>query len=231
MSLSVTNTSVNSEQNPGKNEAGCSLVWVASRTAIDAKKSFVCMWYESPFPSYVSLGTEAGWPPHIISIDVPRRDEGDGERGKKKIWDGGKTRLILVVQNIEEKWVHFYPLHIVAVLVSHFQVQGCDSTHEVQSRAAIQRPQQGGQNHFRHLDRLFGPRLANCHGVKLNAISLSKLYSFSYNNANGVWDPTAESAPECKLYDANFIIYSSVASFYIPCVVIILLYYRIMKVK
>ncbi len=35
---------------------------------------------------------------------------------------------------------------------------------------------------------------------------------------------------ECKLYDANFIIYSSIASFYIPCFVILLFYYRIMKV-
>ena len=33
------------------------------------------------------------------------------------------------------------------------------------------------------------------------------------------------------MYDSDFIIYSSVVSFYIPCFVILLLYWRIMKVK
>ncbi len=36
---------------------------------------------------------------------------------------------------------------------------------------------------------------------------------------------------ECKFYDANFIIVSSVASFYIPCCIILVLYYKIMKVR
>ena len=35
---------------------------------------------------------------------------------------------------------------------------------------------------------------------------------------------------DCRFYDANFVIVSSVASFYIPCCIILVLYYKIMKV-
>ena len=41
-------------------------------------------------------------------------------------------------------------------------------------------------------------------------------------------NPSAET--ECKLYDSNFIILSSVLSFYIPCFVLMILYYKILKV-
>jgi ATP/ADP translocase len=34
---------------------------------------------------------------------------------------------------------------------------------------------------------------------------------------------------ECKFYNSDFIILSSLASFYIPCVIILVLYYKIMK--
>ncbi len=35
--------------------------------------------------------------------------------------------------------------------------------------------------------------------------------------------------PECKFYNSDFIIVSSLASFYIPCVIILVLYYKIMR--
>lgn len=42
--------------------------------------------------------------------------------------------------------------------------------------------------------------------------------------------PNPELETQCKFHNATFIIISSVASFYIPCSIILILYYRIMKV-
>ena len=40
----------------------------------------------------------------------------------------------------------------------------------------------------------------------------------------------SENTEECGFHNPDFIIISSIASFFIPCIIIILLYYRIMKV-
>eukprot|EP00095_Tigriopus_kingsejongensis_P003985 snap_masked-scaffold141_size315519-processed-gene-1.6 protein:Tk03985 transcript:snap_masked-scaffold141_size315519-processed-gene-1.6-mRNA-1 annotation:"GF20567" len=45
----------------------------------------------------------------------------------------------------------------------------------------------------------------------------------------GLNAPNSPEETECILYDANFIIFSSTASFFIPCFVILLFYYKIMK--
>ena len=36
---------------------------------------------------------------------------------------------------------------------------------------------------------------------------------------------------QCLFYNADFIIYSSLSSFYIPCIIMVFLYYNIFKVK
>ena len=44
--------------------------------------------------------------------------------------------------------------------------------------------------------------------------------------------PSEEEEPfVCAFYNPDFIIYSSVGSFYIPCVVMVILYFRIFKVN
>lgn len=36
---------------------------------------------------------------------------------------------------------------------------------------------------------------------------------------------------DCAFYNADFVIYSSLSSFYIPCIIMVVLYYQIFKVK
>ncbi|XP_059096643.1 D(2) dopamine receptor A-like [Tigriopus californicus] len=71
----------------------------------------------------------------------------------------------------------------------------------------------------------------NDHGMVIKAIVAIWIVSISlgFPIFLGMNYPDNPSETECILYDANFIIFSSTASFFIPCFVILLFYYKIMK--
>merc|ERR1719410_1857208 len=57
--------------------------------------------------------------------------------------------------------------------------------------------------------------------------------SFNTSNVSLGWSNTTSPSPEepliCAFYNPDFIIWSSVGSFYIPCLIMVVLYFRIFK--
>ena len=87
-------------------------------------------------------------------------------------------------------------------------------------------PEQGNQNNTTNAS------LTLNNNLELNSTYLEDNNAFIVRNNDSV--PIVSEKEEddfvCALYNPDFIIYSSIGSFYIPCIVMIYLYARIFKV-